>query len=259
MRNIAIKLAYDGTAYHGWQVQRGGEITVGETLETALSKICGHTVKVVGCGRTDAGVHALSYCANFKTNCRIPTERFPLAVNSVLPDDITVLDSIETAEDFNAILSCEKKEYVYKISNARTRNPFLQNRVCFYPIPLDIAKMQAAAKCFEGTHDFRAVRNVGTETKTTVRTVFWCNICEEDDVINMYICADGFLYNMVRTIMGTIVYCGIGKIAPEEIATLLLKGDRVLSGPTMPPQGLYMSRVWYQGAVGDMMIPGKAE
>ena len=257
MRNIAIKLAYDGTTYHGWQVQRGGEITVGETLETALTKICGHKVKVVGCGRTDAGVHALSYCANFKTDCSIPTERIPFAVNSVLPSDITVLDAVEVPEDFNAILSCEKKEYVYKISNVRIRNPFLQNRVCFYPIPLNIGKMQAAAQCFMGTHDFRAVRNVGTETKSTVRTVFWCNISKEDDVINMYICADGFLYNMVRTIMGTIVYCGIGKIAPEELEELLKQGERGLSGPTMPPQGLYMSRVWYSGPAGEMMLSDK--
>lgn len=253
MRNIALRLSYDGTNYHGWQVQKGGDITVGETLEAALTKTCSHEVKLVGCGRTDAGVHALSYCANFKTDCGIPTDRIPLAVNTALPDDISVQDAVEADEDFNAILSCRKKEYVYKICNTRIRDPFLQNRACFYPTPLDTDKMRAAAEKFVGTRDFRAVRSVGTETKTTVRTVYWCNIERENNVITMYICADGFLYNMVRAIMGTVVYCGIGKLAPDDIPGLLSAGDRSLAGPTMPPQGLYMSRVWYDGAVGEMM------
>ena len=125
MRNLAIKLRYDGTAYHGWQVQKS-EISVAETLEKALSKVCGERIKLTGCGRTDAGVHALSYCANFRTESRIPVDRLPLAVNSRLPDDIAVLDACEAPEDFNAILSCIQKEYVYRIMNTRIRDPFLQ-------------------------------------------------------------------------------------------------------------------------------------
>ena len=173
MRNIALRLSYDGSAYHGWQVQKN-EITVAETLETALTKICGHPVKTVGCGRTDAGVHALRYCANFRTDCRIPIERFPLAVNSRLPGDISVSDAVEAPESFNAIGSCLKKEYIYRILNSAVPDPFLQKRACFYPQRLDLALMQEAARAFEGTHDFKAVRSVGTETKTTVRTVYWC-------------------------------------------------------------------------------------
>ncbi len=252
MKNIALRLSYDGSAYHGWQVQKN-EVSIGETLETALAKICGHPLRVTGCGRTDAGVHALSYCANFKTSSRIPTERIPLAVNTHLPMDISVQKAMEVPEDFNSILSCIKKEYVYKIHNSRIRDPFLTNRACFFPSPLNTEKMAQAAGFFEGTHDFSAVRSLGTDTKTTVRTVYWCRLSKEADIITISICANGFLYNMARAISGTIVYAGLNKIPPEEIPLLLQKGDRRLTGPTMPPQGLYMSRLWYEGEVGKML------
>lgn len=251
-RNIALRLSYDGSRYHGWQVQKT-EITVAETLEQALARVCGHRVKVTGCGRTDAGVHALRYCANFRTDSRIPVERLPLAVNSRLPQDISVSAACEAAPEFNAIGSCIKKEYIYRIHNSRVRDPFLQDRACFYPAPLDIGLMQRAGRAFEGTHDFRAVRSVGTETRTTVRTVYWCEARREGDVITAAVCADGFLYNMVRAIVGTMVYASHGKLAPEDIPRLLELGDRRLTGPTMPPQGLYLSRIWYDGAVGEMM------
>ena len=252
MRNVALRLSYDGSSYHGWQVQKT-EVSVAETLETALTKICGHPVKTVGCGRTDAGVHALRYCANFRTDCTIPIERFPLAVNSRLPADIAVTDAVEAPEDFNAIGSCIKKEYIYKILNRNIRDPFLESRVCFYPQRLDLSRMQAAAHAFEGTHDFRAVRSLGTETKTTVRTVHWCRAEKDGDLITVSICADGFLYNMCRAMVGTMVYASYGKLEPEDIPALLAAGDRRLTGPTMPPQGLYLNRIWYEGAVGDMM------
>lgn len=252
MRNIALRLKYDGSAYHGWQVQKN-DVSVAETLERALSRVCGHTVKTVGCGRTDAGVHALRYCANFRTDCAIPVDRIPLAVNSRLPGDIAVTDACEAPEAFNAIGSCIRKEYVYKILNSSIRDPFLNKRVCFYPQHLDFARLEAAGRAFEGTHDFRAVRSVGTETKTTVRTVYWCRAEQEGDLISIYVCANGFLYNMVRAIVGTMVYASYGKLVPEEIPELLEKGDRRLTGPTMPPQGLYMNRLWYDGPVGDML------
>ncbi len=252
MRNIALRLSYDGTNYHGWQVQKN-EITVAETLEKALSKICEHPVKVVGCGRTDAGVHALRYCANFKTDCRIPIDRIPLAVNSQLPTDIAAISAVEAPEGFNSILSCKQKEYIYQIHNSRIRDPFLIRHTCFFPAPLAVEKMQEAAGAFVGTHDFKAVRSVGTETKTTVRTIHWCDIQQQDQLITMRVCANGFLYNMVRAIAGTVVYAGLGKLSPKDIPELLNLGDRRLTGPTMPPQGLFMSRVWYDGVVGHMM------
>jgi len=252
MRNIALRLKYDGSAYHGWQVQKT-DVSVAETVEKALSKVCQHRVKVVGCGRTDAGVHALRYCANFRTDCAIPIDKLPLAANTRLPGDIAVAAACEAPEDFNAIGSCLQKEYIYRILNSRVRDPFLDKRVCFYPQHLDLERMAAAGRAFEGTHDFRAVRSVGTETKTTVRTVHWCRTERDGDLITVSVCADGFLYNMVRAIVGTMVYASYGKLEPEDIPRLLETGDRRLTGPTMPPQGLYMNRVWYEGAVGEMM------
>lgn len=251
MKNIALRLRYDGSAYHGWQVQKE-DITVAATLEEALSKVYGEKIKVVGCGRTDAGVHALRYCANFRTEGNIPVDRIPLAVNTRLPNDIAVSAACEAPEDFNAIGSCIKKEYIYKILNARVPDPFLKDRVCFWPQQLDFERIQQAAKQFEGTHDFRAVRSVGTETKTTVRTVYHCRAQKEGDLITVAVCADGFLYNMCRAIVGTLVYASYGKLQPEDIPALLEKGDRRLTGPTMPPQGLYLNRIWYDGPVGEM-------
>ena len=252
MKNIALRLSYDGSRYHGWQVQKN-EISVAQTMEEALSKACGERLKLVGCGRTDAGVHALRYCANFRSDTRIPLDRLPLAVNALLPADIAVSAAVEAPEGFNAIGSCIKKEYIYKILNRNIRDPFLERRVCFYPQHLDLARMQAAARAFEGTHDFRAVRSLGTETKTTVRTVHWCRAEKDGDLITVSICADGFLYNMCRAMVGTMVYASYGKLEPEEIPALLAAGDRRLTGPTMPPQGLYLNKLWYDGAVGEMM------
>jgi len=255
MRNIAMRLMYDGSKYHGWQVQKT-EITVAETLEKALEKVCGHGIKVIGCGRTDAGVHALRYCANFKTDSRIPADRLPLAANAFLPGDIAIVSAVDVDDSFNAILSCVKKEYTYKIYNSRVRDPFYNNRAYFYPMPIDLDVMAAAAKKFVGTHDFAAVRSVGTETKTTVRTVHWFEVEKGEHTINLRVCADGFLYNMVRAMVGTVIYASEGKLRPDDIEEILKSGDRCLAGPTVPPQGLYMTRVWYDGEVG-LMMDGK--
>ena len=188
MKNIALRLMYDGSRYHGWQTQKK-EITVQQTLEQAIEKAGLGKVHVTGCGRTDAGVHALRYCANFKSECRIPLDKLPLAINSYLPADIAVRAACEAEENFNAIGSCIKKEYIYKIHNSNLRDPFLEKRACFYPQRLDVEKMNAAAHAFEGTHDFAAVRSVGTETKTTVRTVWWCGAEREGDLITVRVCA----------------------------------------------------------------------
>lgn len=251
MRNIAIALRYDGSEYHGWQVQKNA-VSVAGTLESALFKTLGHRVKVTGCGRTDAGVHALSYCANFRTDSGIPTDRLPLAVNARLPRDIVVTDAAQVPDEFNAIGSCVKKEYEYLIVNSRIRDPFLDKRACFYPSPLDTGRMEEGAAAFEGTHDFAAVRSVGAETKTTVRTIHHCRVGRSGDMITIGVCANGFLYNMARAIAGTLLYVGLGKIEPGEIPRLLETGDRRLTGPTMPPQGLYLKRVWYEGEVGEL-------
>ncbi|MBR0160737.1 MAG: tRNA pseudouridine(38-40) synthase TruA [Oscillospiraceae bacterium] len=243
-RNFILHLRYDGTAYHGWQRQRE-DITVQETVEQAVETVCGHPAHVVGCGRTDAGVHAMNYCANFRSDCTIPADRVPFALNARLPRDIAVLDCREGDASFNAILSCQKKEYVYRIYNAPIRDPFLERIACFWPQKLDLDRMCQAAAAFEGTHDFRAVRSVGTETKTTVRTVYHCTVSKKGDLITIAVCANGFLYNMCRAIVGTMVYASYGKLNPSDIPELLEIGDRRLTGPTMPPQGLALNRLWY--------------
>ena len=244
MRNIALKLMYNGTAYHGWQVQKNA-LTVCGTLEKAIASICGGPVHLTGCGRTDAGVHAEHYIANFRTDSRIPVDRIPFAINTHTPEDIAVREAFEVAEDFNAIGSCLKKEYTYRIYNSRFKNPFYVNRAYFYPKHLDEGIMQRAASHFVGTHDFAAVRSVGTETRTTVRTVHYFDISRSGDLIECKVCADGFLYNMVRAMVGTCVYAADGKFSPDAVPAILEGKNRTDAGPTVPAGGLYMTRLWY--------------
>ena len=232
---------YVGTAYHGWQVQKNA-VTVAETLEHSLASVVGHPVKCTGAGRTDAGVHAETYIANFRTSSRIPCDRIPLAVNTRLPDDIVVIKATEVPDGFNAIGSCLKKEYTYRIYNSHIRNAFYVNRAWFYPKHLDETVMQRAASHFVGTHDFAAVRSVGTETRTTVRTVHYFNISRSGELIECRVCADGFLYNMVRT----CVYAADGKFSPDDVPAILEGRNRTAAGPTVPAGGLYMTKLWYQ-------------
>ena len=245
MRNIALTLMYDGTAYHGWQVQKR-DVTVAETLEKALAHVVGHPVKCTGAGRTDAGVHAERYVANFRTTSSIPCDRIPLAVNTRLPGDIVVTKATQVPEDFNAIGSCQRKEYTYRIYNSRVKNPFYVNRAYFYPKRLDEDVMDRAARAFEGTHDFAAVRSVGTNVRSTVRTIYYCRVTRSGELLELKVCANGFLYNMVRAITGTVLYAAEGKLMPEDIPEILNSGNRTLAGPTAPPGGLYLTRVWYE-------------
>ena len=245
MRNIALCLTYVGTAYHGWQVQKR-DVTIGQTMEEAAAAIVGHPVKMTGCGRTDAGVHARRYVANFHTTSTIPADRLPYAMNTHLPEDIVVTGAMEVHDGFNAIGSCVRKEYTYLIYNSRIRDPFYVDRAWFYPRHLDETMMQRAADQFVGTHDFAAVRSVGTDVKSTVRTVYYYNVERRGDLIELKVCANGFLYNMARAMAGTVVYAAEGKIRPEEIGALLESGNRTAAGPTVPPGGLYMTQLWYE-------------
>lgn len=244
MRNIALVLSYLGTDYHGWQMQKN-LATVQETMEKAIAMVVGHSVHVTGCGRTDAGVHARCYVANFRTTSTIPAERIPYALNTHLPGDIVVSKAFDVHEGFNAIGSCVRKEYTYLIYNSRIKDPFHVNRAWFYPRHLDEGVMQAAASQFVGTHDFAAVRSVGTDVKSTVRTVYYYNVERQGNLIILKVCANGFLYNMARAIVGTVVYAAEGKFPPEQIAQILLEGNRTAAGPTVPAGGLYMTHLWY--------------
>ena len=243
MPRLLLTLRYDGTRYHGWQVQKNLP-TVAETLEKAAAQVVGHSVHVTGCGRTDAGVHARCYVANFRTTSTIPVERLPYALNTHLPCDIVVTKAFEVNENFNAIGSCVRKEYTYQIYNSRLKDPFYVDRAWFYPRHLDEAIMQAAADQFVGTHDFAAVRSVGTDVKSTVRTVYYYNVERRGNLVVLKVCANGFLYNMVRILTGTLVEVGRQQRSPESV-TELFGTKRAQAGFLAPAQGLCLEEVVY--------------
>ena len=254
--NILVTLSYKGTAYHGFQVQKNG-VTVAQVFQDALEGLLGCRPDIKGCGRTDAGVHAKCYVANFRTSSTIPVDRLPYALNTHLPVDIVVTKAFEVHENFNAIGSCDRKEYTYLIYNSRVRDPFFVNRAWFYPRHLDVAIMQEAASQFVGTHDFAAVRSVGTDVKSTIRTVYDYQVERQGDLISLRVCANGFLYNMARAMAGTVVYAAEGKIKPCEIGRILDSGNRTAAGPTVPPGGLYMTHLWYDDGIEKFECAGR--
>lgn len=244
MRNIKLTIQYDGTAYHGWQTQENA-ITVQETLECALKKLLGKEVRVTGCGRTDTGVHAKKYVCNFFADTTIPYEKFPMALNSYLPDDI-VCHRAEGAEpDFDSRYMAKKKTYSYYINNSRDADAFLKNYTWHFKYNLDIDKMKKAAEAFLGTHDFYGFAASGFTVKTTVRTIYSLDIKKEGDIIAIHITGDGFLYNMVRIIAGTLCFVGTGKIDAEDMPGIIESRDRKRAGITAPPTGLFLTEVFY--------------
>lgn len=245
MRNIVLSLCYDGTKYHGFQSQTNS-LSIADTVKAAIKKVSGQDAVLYGCGRTDAGVHAEVYVANFLDSSAVPADRFPAALNHFLPKDIVVCDACIEDNSFNARFDCIKKEYTYRILNSATPNPFIRNYVCQYPYPLDIELMQIAAKHFEGTHDFFSVHSLGTSVKSTIRTVHYCNVIQKDNIVEISVCADGFLYNMARTIAGTLLYVSQGKIKPDDISIILEKRERKNAGPTAPASGLFLTGLWYK-------------
>ncbi len=243
--NYKMKMAYDGTNYHGWQRQKNG-ITVQEVLENVLSEMFGKETVVTGCSRTDAGVHAKIYVCNFSGETTIPAEKIPFVLNTKLPDDIRAYSCETVPEDFNARFHTVTKAYEYKIVNRPFQDPLLRNFAWHYPVELDIEKMQRAAKIIEGKHDFASFCAAGSVVKSTVRTVTELTVKKEGDIITVRAAADGFLYNMVRIIVGTLVYVGNGKLSENDIKELIEKKDRREMGITAPPQGLSLVEVNYE-------------
>ncbi|MBO4898126.1 MAG: tRNA pseudouridine(38-40) synthase TruA [Clostridia bacterium] len=245
-RNIRINLMYDGTAYHGFQRQKNG-ITIQECLETAIKKLTGEEVNLIGCGRTDAGVHAINYTANFLSETKVPAERLPLALNAYLPPDIRVFSAEDVPLDFHARFSAVGKTYIYRIVTGNVYNVFLKNYSWFYPGKLDFEEMKKAALPFWGTHDFKAFMATGSPRKSTVRTVKELKVTKKsEDEIEIEITADGFLYNMVRIIAGTLLYAGCGKIKADDIPSIIESGERVRAGITAPPEGLALKQTYYE-------------
>ena len=248
MKNIALRIMYDGTKYHGWQFQKNG-ITVQERMETVLSEILDEKISVCGCSRTDAGVHALEFVLNFKSETTIPVDRLPYAINTHLgDDDISVIAAREVSDDFNARFSAKGKCYEYRIWNSNIQNPFEAKYSWHIPYKLDIEEMKKAAEKFSGTHDFSAFMAAGGSQKTTVRTVHFCRVLwneSKPQKIRIEIAADAFLYNMVRIIAVTLVEVGTGRKSADEIEKIISDCDRRGAGQTAPPEGLFLKEVFY--------------
>ncbi len=249
IRNIALLLSYDGADYHGWQSQLNSK-TVQDTLNDAASQVFGEKISVTGCGRTDTGVSAKCYFASFRTSCEIPLDKIPFAINSRLPRDISVRRAFSVSDDFHPVHSCIEKEYTYYIYTSPVHDPFLEGRALHSRYELDTDRMKAAAKHFVGTHDFSAVRSLGTPVNSTVRTIFACEVSKNENLIAIRISANGFLYNMARAIAGTLLDVSSGKISPDKIPDILLSKDRSHAGATAPACGLFMTNVIYPDKFG---------
>ena len=257
MRNIRIKLAYDGTDFHGWQVQPN-QATIQGALQDVLTEIEGNTVEIHGSGRTDAGVHALGQVASFHLKNTIPTENLRRAMNRLLPDAIRVLEAEEVDTNFHPRRRAVSKTYEYRILRGEVCPPFSSRYVYHHPYPLNEPAMAKAANAFAGTHDFRSLAAAGGEEKeSTVRTIFLSELEKDGDLLTYRVRGNGFLYRMVRNIVGTLVEVGRGNKAAADIDRILAAKQRSEAGPTVPARGLFLVEVQFRGS--DRRIPIVAE
>ena len=236
---ILLKVAYDGTAYHGWQSQNNG-ITIEETLNKAISDLCSEEISVIGASRTDAGVHALCNYAVFDTSFKIAPEKAAMAINARLPEDIRVLSSVKVDDDFHPRKQNTVKTYEYCIFRGRIENPIGRNYAHFVYDSLDVDAMRAGASYLLGRHDFKSFCTENPQVKSTVRTMYSLDIIEEGPYLYFEVTGGGFLFHMVRIIVGTLLEVGRGKISPDDIKTILDAKDRQAAGPTAPARGLML-------------------
>ncbi len=244
MKRLLVELKYIGTNYVGWQVQQNGK-SVQETVQDAIESIYGVRADVTGCSRTDSGVHANGYRFCFLPPKPTTPYKALAALNFALPDDMGVVSCVEVDDDFHPRYSAVAKEYVYKIYDGRAKNPFLNGFAWHYVGKLDTDKMSAAASQFLGKHDFCSFMAKGSKIIDTVRTIYWLNVKRSSDCITITVCGDGFLYKMVRIIVGTLVAVSEGKISPDSITDIINKKSRQSAGKTAPAEGLYLNRVFY--------------
>lgn len=237
---------YDGSAFHGWQIQKNA-VSVQETFQNALAGIIGNDQDVKGCSRTDTGVHANMYCIGLKTSHRIPVQRLKAALNNHLPESIAVLDCEEMPLDFHPRYDCKRKQYVYKIWNSEVRNPFLNGYALHYRYDnLDESRLNEAAQYYLGKHDFTSFCTLDNRRPGDLsRTVSYARVERSDSIVTFTVEADGFLYNMVRIMTGTLLRVAQGKLLPEDIPAIIEKRNRQYAGPTAPACGLYLNKVIY--------------
>ncbi len=244
MRKLLLSLSFDGTAFHGWQVQPNG-VTVQQCLQDALERLYGIRPDVTGCSRTDAGVHARQFCCHYCDSGRLKTREIVGALNAFLPKTVSVRECIEVPLDFHARYSCIEKQYIYRMYVSRTRDPFLEGYALRLIRPLDLFAAGQFCNAVTGAHDFIGFSSSGRTTEDTVRTVRDCHMEQAGFEYRFVISADGFLYNMVRILVGTLLWVCEGKIDPAEVPKILASKNRSLAGPTAPPYGLYLEQVFF--------------
>lgn len=245
MKRVKLVVAYDGTNYHGWQVQDNG-ITIEEVLNRTISELVQEDIKVIGASRTDAGVHACGNVAVFDTESRIPGDKFSFALNQRLPEDIRIQESCEVDADFHPRYADTVKTYEYNILNRRFELPSKRLYASFCYYPMDIERMNQAAAYLVGEHDFKSFCSAGAQVQTTVRTIYAVNVTKEDDMVHIRITGNGFLYNMVRIIAGTLMQVGTGLMEPEQVKGILEARDRSKAGPTAVAKGLTLVEIRYE-------------
>ena len=245
MRNFLFKIKYDGSDFHGWQIQPNG-ITVQQVVKDAVRRIFSQDVTVNGCSRTDAGVHANEFCFNCRIETDMECRRIISALNAVLPDTAVVFGCEEVSMDFHARFDCKGKEYVYLIDNSPYGNPFMNKRAFHYKYPLDDKLLDSEAKAFVGKHDFAAFCASGSSVEDTVREIYSFDVVRNGDIVEFRVSGDGFLYNMVRIMVGTLLDISRGKIPENSISKIILSGSRKEAGITASPDGLYLNKVFYE-------------
>lgn len=245
MKRIMLVVSYDGTNYHGWQVQPSA-ITIEGVLNQTISELTGEQIQVIGASRTDAGVHALGNVAVFDTESRIPGEKFSYALNQRLPEDIVIQHSRQVSDTFHPRHCDCKKTYEYTIINRTFPLPEYRNTAYFYYGALDVEKMRQAAKAFLGEHDFAGFCSAGAQVQTTIRTIYDLTIEKAGEKLQIRVRGNGFLYNMVRIIVGTLLEVGKGNILPQDMSGIIEAADRGQAGPTAPARGLKLLQIDYE-------------
>ena len=243
MNRVKIELSYDGTHYHGWQIQDNA-VTVQGKIQEALKALFSEDVTVFGCSRTDTGVHAKKFVCHADLPRSFPIDKLPFALNAHLPGDIAILHAENVSDDFHARFSCKGKTYTYRLWNERIRNPLELNKAGFWPTPLDAENMNRISKAFVGSHDFAAFMASGSVIEDTVREIYSFDVRREGSFIVFTVSGNGFLYNMVRIMVGTLIYADQGRL-DRSVEDVILSKDRTLAGITVSPQGLYLENPFY--------------